>query len=334
MPEYVARRLAVLIVQVWAMTSLIFVLVQVLPGDPLYLLIDQTASTEQVEQTRRHMGLDKPLYERYLQYYGNLLRGDLGTSFFNAASVSQELRRRVPATFELVLYSFFFSILIGATIGALSALRPTGRTEKWTFYYGMMAGALPEFWWGLVLIMLLFDRLGLVAPPIGRLDIAVSEPLQITGLFTVDSVLTGNWTTLRSSVSHLFLPVLTLVFLQTASVLKVTRFQMLAAMQSGFVHYARACGLSSFMVFRYAFRSALPPIVTHWAIIWAYLMGGVVLVEALFSWGGIGQYVVQAVASADFVATTGAVLVLTVWSLLVYLALDIILAVIDPRVRY
>jgi ABC-type dipeptide/oligopeptide/nickel transport system permease component len=278
--------------------------------------------------------LDRPLHERYLRYYGNLLRGDLGTSFFSAASVADELKRRLPATFELVLYGFILSILIGATVGCLSATRPTGGTERWTFYYGMVAGALPEFWWGLVLIMILFDRLGLVAAPIGRLDLDISEPLTITGLFTLDSVLTGNWTALRSSVSHLFLPVLTLVVLQTASVLKVTRFQMLTAMQSGFVHYARACGLSPFTVFRYAFRSALPPIVTHWVIIWAYLMGGVVLVEALFSWGGIGQYVVQAVVSADFVATTGAVLVLTVWSLLVYLALDVILAVIDPRVRY
>jgi ABC-type dipeptide/oligopeptide/nickel transport system permease component len=334
MLKYVARRLLVLVVQVWALTSLIFVLVQVLPGDPLYLLVDQTASTEQIEQTRKHLRLDRPLHERYLQYYWNLSHGDLGTSFFSAASVSDELMRRVPATFELVLYSFVFSILIGATIGSLSAYRPSGGTEKWTFYYGMVAGALPEFWWGLVLIMLLFDRLGLVAAPIGRLDIDVSEPSAITGLLTVDSLLSGNWAALRSSASHLFLPVLTLVLLQTASVLKVTRFQMLTAMHAAFVHYARACGLSPFMVFRYAFRSALPPIVTHWAIIWAYLMGGVVLVEALFSWGGIGQYVVQAVASADFVATTGAVLVLTLWSLLIYLALDVILAVIDPRVRY
>lgn len=334
MLRYVVRRLLVLVVQVWALTSLIFVLVQILPGDPLYLLVDQAASTEQIEETRKHMGLDRPLYERYIQYYSNLVRGDLGTSFFSAASVSEELRRRVPATFELVLFSFAFSVLIGATIGSLSAYRPTGAMERWTFYYGMVAGALPEFWWGLVLIMLLFDRLGLVAAPIGRLDIILSEPPTITGMFTVDSLLTGNWITLQSSISHLFLPVLTLVILQTASVLKVTRFQMLSAMQSGFVHYARACGLSPFTVFRYAFRSALPPIVTHWAIIWAYLMGGVLLVETLFSWGGIGQYVVQAVVSADFVATTGAVLVLTVWSLLVYLVLDVILAIIDPRVRY
>lgn len=334
MLKYIVRRLLVLVLQVWALTSLIFVLVQVLPGDPLYLLVDQTASTEQIEQTRKHLGLDRPLYERYFKYYGNLIRGDLGTSFFSAASVSDELRRRVPATFELVFYSFIISIFIGATIGSVSASKPAGATERWTFYYGMVAGALPEFWWGLVLIMILFDRFGLVSAPIGRLDLDVSEPLTITGLFTVDSVLTGDWLALRSSASHLFLPVLTLVVLQTASVLKVTRFQMLTTMQSGFVHYARACGLSPFTVFRYAFRSALPPIVTHWAIIWAYLMGGAVLVEALFSWGGIGQYAVQAVASADFVATTGAVLVLTVWSLLIYLALDVVLAVIDPRIRY
>jgi peptide/nickel transport system permease protein len=323
-----------LLVQVWALTSLVFILVQVLPGDPLYLLVDQTSTTAQIEQTRKYLGLDRPLYERYLRYYANLVQGDLGTSFFSASSVTDELTRRFPATFELVIYSLFFSIVIGATIGCFAAFNPSGLIERSTFIYGMLAGALPEFWWGLVLIMILFDRFGIAAAPIGRLDMIISEPTSITGLFTIDSILTGNWTALRSSIAHLFLPVLTLVVLQTASVLKVTRFQMLSAMQSGFVHYARACGLSRPMIIRYAFRNALPPIITHWAIIWAYLMGGVVLVEALFSWGGIGQYVVQAVVTADFVATTGAVLVLTIWSLLVYLVLDILLAVIDPRVRY
>ena len=332
--RYVGRRIVMLIVQVWALTSLVFVLVQVLPGDPLYLLVDQTASSEQIEQTRHYLGLERPLSERYIQYYANLLHGDLGTSFFSAAPVTVELGRRFPATFELVFYALLFSILIGATLGSLAAFKPAGWVEKTTFYYGMLAGALPEFWWGLVLIVIMFDRLGIAAAPLGRLDIAIGEPTSITGMFTVDSLLTGNWVALRSSAAHLFLPVLTLVVLQTASVLKVTRFQMQSAMQSGFVQYARACGLPGITVLRYAFRNALPPIVTHWAIIWAYLMGIAVLVEALFSWGGIGQYVVQAVVTADFVATTGAVLVLTVWSLVIYLALDVLLAVIDPRVRY
>jgi ABC-type dipeptide/oligopeptide/nickel transport system permease component len=319
--RYVGRRIAVLGVQVWALTSLVFVLVQVLPGDPLYLLVDQTASTEQIEQTRHYLGLERPLPERYIQYYANLIHGDLGTSFFSASPVTVELERRFPATFELVFYGLLFSILIGATVGSLAAFKPTGWVERVTFYYGMLAGALPEFWWGLVLIVVMFDQLGIAVAPLGRLDIAVSEPTSITGMFTIDSLLTGNWEALRSSAAHLFLPVLTLVVLQTASVLKVTRFQMLSAMQSGFVQYARACGLPGSTVLRYAFRNALPPIVTHWAIIWAYLMGSAVLVEALFSWGGIGQYVVQAVVTADFIATTGAVLVLTVWSLLIYLAL-------------
>lgn len=332
--QYLARRLLALVVQTWALTSLVFVLIQVLPGDPLYLLVDREATRETIEETRKYLGLDKPLYARYLRYYGNLLKGDLGTSFFSASSVSDELRRRFPATFELVLYSLLLSILIGATIGALAAFKPTGWVERLTFFYGMVAGALPEFWWALVLIMVMFNHFGLVAPPIGRLDLMVSEPTTITGLLTVDSLLTGNWAALRSSVSHLFLPVATLVFLQTASVLKMTRFQMLQTMQASFVHYARACGLPSATVIRYALRNALPPVVTHWAIIWAYLMGGVVLIETLFSWGGIGQYAVQAVITADFVAATGAVLVLTVWSLIVYLALDLVLVFVDPRVRY
>lgn len=332
--RYLARRSFALLVQAWALTSIVFILVQILPGDPLYLLVDREATREAIEETRKYLGLDRPLYVRYAVYYGNLLRGDLGKSFFSASSVADELWRRFPATFELVLWSLVLSILIGATIGCLAAFKPAGWVERATFLYGMVAGALPEFWWGLVLIMVLFVQLGVVAPPIGRLDLMVSEPTTITGLLTIDSVLTRNWAALGSSLQHLFLPVLTLVFLQTASVLKMTRFQMLQTMQSSFVHYARACGLPSRVVMRYALRNALPPVVTHWAIIWAYLMGGVVLIETLFSWGGVGQYVVQAVVTADFVAATGAVLVLTVWSLLVYLALDLILAVIDPRVRY
>lgn len=332
--RYVARRLAALVVQTWVLTSLVFVIVQILPGDPLYLLVDREATREAIEETRRYLGLDQPLHVRYAHYYANLLRGDLGRSFFSASSVAAELWRRFPATFELVLYSLVLSIVVGASIGCLAAFRPTGWVERATFLYGMVAGALPEFWWGLVLIMVLFNQFGLVAAPIGRLDLMVAEPPAITGFLTVDSLLAADWAALQSSAAHLFLPVATLVFLQTASVLKMTRFQMLQTMQASFVHYARACGLPSRIVIRYALRNALPPIVTHWAIIWAYLMGGVVLIETLFSWGGIGQYAVQAITTADFVAATGAVLVLTVWSLLVYLALDLVLAVIDPRVRY
>jgi ABC-type dipeptide/oligopeptide/nickel transport system permease component len=334
MSRYIFRRLLLLIFQLWGITSIVFVLVQILPGDPLYLLVGQEVGKTEIEQTRVFLGLDKPLYIRYLRYYSNLVQGDMGTSFFNSMPVASEILNRFPATIELVAFSLILSIFLGALIGCLAAFRPTGWVERSTFFYGMVSGALPEFWWGLVLILVLFNQLGIVAAPIGRLDIMVSKPPTITGMYTIDSLLTQNWGALRSSLAHLFLPVITLVFLNTAAILKMVRFQMLEMLRSSFVHYAKACGLPNRLVIKYAFINTVPAVLTQWALFWAGLVGSIMLIEMLFSWGGIGQYVVQAVVTADFLAATGAILAITAWSLVVYLILDILLAVVDPRVRY
>jgi ABC-type dipeptide/oligopeptide/nickel transport system permease component len=331
--RFIIRRLLILVVQAWVMASLVFVLVQLLPGDPLYALVSETAGEQAIQETREFLGLDRPLYERYFEYVQNLAHGDLGTAFFNSRPVADELIRRFPATLELVLFTLLIALPLGSALGCIAAFKPSGLVERATFFYGMLAGALPEFWWGLVLILVMFNYFGVVAAPIGRLDLAIAPPERLTGLYTVDSLVTGNWPALASSLRHLLLPTVTLIFIQAAGTLKMTRFQVATTLNSEYVRFARACGLPERKVIRYALRNALPPVVSQWALDWSYLVGGVVLIETLFSWGGMGHYLVQAAAAADFVSVTGGVLALTLWTLLVFLILDIALMFIDPRLR-
>ena len=197
----------------------------------------------------------------------------------------------------------------------------------------MLAGALPDFWFALIAIFLFFFHLGLLPGPIGRIDLMVSTPETITGMYTVDALMTANWAALLSSASHLFLPVLTLVFIYMPLVLKNARSAMEDMLGSEFVVYARAAGLPRIMQWRYALRNAMPPVITVTGILAWFLLGGAVLVETVFAWGGLGQYAVQSVVNSDYAALQGVVLLSAVFTMLVFLVVDLAYFVVDPRIK-
>ena len=332
--KYLLRRLLFVIPQLIGITLITFLLIRLIPGDPARLMLGPLASEKTIESLRDRLGLNESLPEQYALYVWRVLHGDLGTSWRTTNPVATDLLQRLPATLELIGYSLLLAVIVAIPLGVRAAAKPGGITDRLSFGYGLVAGALPEFWLGLILIFVLYYLLGLTAAPLGRLETGVPPPDRITGAFTVDSLLTGNFTALRSSFAHLFLPVLTLGFVTMGPILKMTRSTMQQMLSADFTRYARACGLPESVVVRYALRNSLPPIVTLVAVLFSFLLGGAVLVEVVFGWGGAGQYAVQGVLDADFAVVQGFVLVAAIISLIMYLIVDLIYIAIDPRLTH
>lgn len=332
--KYLLRRFLFVIPQLIGITLITFLLVQLIPGDPARLMLGPLANEESIERLREELGLNRSLPEQYGLYLWNVLHGDLGTSWRSARPVRDDLLDRLPATLELITISLLLAVVIAIPLGVRAASKPGGITDRFSFGYGLVAGALPEFWLGLILIYVLFVTLGFGAAPTGRLDVGVFEPTRITGAYTVDSLLTGNWAAFRSAVSHLFLPVLTLAIVTVGPILKMTRSTMQTMLSADFTRYARVCGLPERLISRYALRNSLPPVVTLVAVLYSFLIGGAVLVEIVFGWGGAGQYAVEGVLNADFAVVQGFVLVAAIISLIVYLIVDLIYFAIDPRLTH
>jgi peptide/nickel transport system permease protein len=332
--SYAVRRIAVMIPQLFGITLVVFVLLRLFPGDPAYLFAGPTASQATIDRIRSDLGLDQPIFVQYVNYLADLVRGDLGTSLVTSQPVRTDMFDRFPATLELITVALILALVVGIPLGALGARKPRGIADRTTRSYGLLAGSLPDFWWGLMLIFIFFTTLNIAAAPVGRLDIGLEPPETITGFYTVDSLLTGNWETFSNSISHLLLPAVTLAFVYGGPIVKHMRVSMANVLDAPYLTYGSICGLGRWTLFRYALRNALVPAVTMTGITYAYLIGGAVLVETVFSWGGLGQYAVRAITSSDYLAVSGTVLTTTVFALVVYAVLDLVYVLIDPRIRY
>jgi ABC-type dipeptide/oligopeptide/nickel transport system permease component len=331
--RYAGRRLAFLPVQLLIVSVIVFFLVRLLPGDPSYLLAGPFATVERVDEVRRRLGLDQPLYVQYVRYLKSVVRGELGTSWITSQPVLQDIGQRLPATMELILAAMLLSVLVGIPLGVWTAVRKTGIADRAVFAYGMLAGALPDFWFALIMIFLFFFQLGWAPGPIGQLDLTVSIPPRVTGMYAVDALLAGDWPALRSALAHLVLPVTTLTAIYMPLVMKNTRSTMEEMLSSEFVIYARAAGLSRAVQLRYALRNSMPSVVTIIGILFWFLLGGAVLVETVFAWGGLGQYAVQSVVSSDYAPLQAFVLVTAVFTSIVFLLVDLGYFLLDPRIK-
>ncbi len=332
--RYIARRLLFLIPQVLGVTTVVFILIRLLPGDPAYLVAGSLATKDVIASIREQMGLNKPIWDQYLIYLGNVAQGDLGKSWLTSSPVTDDILQRLPATLELITLALALAFVIAIPLGMLTALRPGSLGDRIASAYGMLAGAMPDFWWALFLVFLLFGQLQIVPAPIGRLDIALLPPPHVTGFYTIDSLIAGDWPALGSALAHLALPAFTLAFVYAGPILKMARTSMSQALLGTYILYARATGLRHATIARYALRNALLPVITMTGITYGYLIGGAVLIEQVFAWGGLGQYAVQSITSSDYMAVSGVVLVTTMFSLLVYLVVDLLYLAVDPRIRY
>lgn len=332
--RFLTRRAFYLIFQLIGVVTIAFFLVRLIPGNPAQALAGVSARKETVEAIERQLGLDKPLPVQYGIYVRNLLQGELGFSIFTGQTVREDLEQRFPATVELVTVSMLTAIVVGVPLGIYVALRRQGVLNKIVFVYGMLTGALPDFWLGLILVFVFFFLLHWAPAPMGRLGPLANPPARATGSFLLDSALAGNWDLFWLSLKHLALPVITLVFVYMGNIVKMARSSMEEVMQSDFIEHARASGLPRLVVMRYALRNALAPVATVIAFNYGFLLGGAVLVETVFSWGGLGQYAVQSIINSDYAPITGFVIVAALFMSVMYLLLDVVYAVIDPRIQY
>ncbi len=331
--RYIGRRILFVIPQLFGIILVSFFLVKLIPGDPAVMMLGPTASAKSLMELRDRMGFTKPLLTQLMHYLHDVVRGDLGTSWQTTQPVTEDLFQRFPATLELISFGLLLAILIGFPLGVAAARLKRGPIRKFADYYGLLAGAMPDFWLALVLIYVFYTTLNWIPAPLGRIDMAVLPPEIITGSMVIDSLIAGDMDALWSSFGHLVLPVLTLGLINAGPILKMTQSTVERTLDSDFVRYADMCGLPRRVVLRQAVRAALPSIITIVSVLYGFLIGGAVLVEIVFSWGGAGQYAVQGVLNADLNPVLGFVVFSAVLSLIIYLLVDLLYFALDPRTR-
>ena len=333
MLQFILRRLGGLIFVLVGVSVLTFFLAQIVPIDPAATALGSDPREEQIEAYRQEMGLDQPAVIQYVAYVQRLLKGDLGQSIRTRRAVIDDLRDYLPATIELALAAMLVTILVGTPLGIIASLNRNTWIDGGARGLALVGSAMPIFYVGLVLLGIFYRQLQWLPGP-GRLDATMTPPTHITGLFTVDSLLTGNWETLRNSIGHLILPAITLGLFSTAALLRMTRSSMLEMLGQDYVRTAHAKGLAGRMVVgRHVFRNALPPILTIIGILFGSLLSGAVLTETIFNWPGIGRYATTSVTTLDYPAVMGVTLVAAFIYPLMNTLVDIAYSFIDPRVR-
>ncbi len=330
----VFKRLLVAVPSLIGVVIVTFLLTRALPGDPAAYFAGPAATQEAIEQIRVKLGLDKPLIVQFGRYVADLARGDLGSSLTTGQAVATEIRTRLPASAELTLLGLIVAVLIAVPLGIMAATRPGSIIDHTCRVVATAGVSLPVFFTGLILVYVFYYLLGIAPAPLGRLDIFVSPPPQVSGFYLIDSLIAGNFETFMASLKQLILPALTLAIFSLAPIARMTRASMLAVLASDFVRTARASGLSPFTVIvTYAFRNAMLPVITTLGMVFSFLLGANVLVEKVFAWPGIGSFAVEALIASDFAPVQGFVLTMAVLYVALNLLIDILYGLVDPRMR-
>lgn len=302
---YIAKRLLLAIPVILGVAFVVFAMVRIVPGDPAQIIAGEAATQEFVEAVRKDLGLDRPLLEQFVSFVGNLLRGDFGRSVRSRAPVVIEVRARLPNTISLTLAGMLVAITVGVTAGVVSAVRPYSLVDTSVMLVALAGLSMPVFWSGLMLILVFAVWLGWL-PAVG----------------------TGT-------PAHLILPAVTLGMATAAIIARMTRSSMLEVLRSDYIRTARAKGLAEpSVVSRHAFRNALIPVITVVGLQMGTLLSGAVLTESVFAWPGIGRLLVEGILTRDYPIVQAAVLVVALAFVLVNLFVDVLYAIVDPRIHY
>lgn len=333
--KYILRRMITLIFVLLGMSLVTFAISHVVPIDPAAAAAGMEASHEVIERIRRDLGLDKPLHVQYFRYISDIvLRGDFGYSVLNRRPVLDDILTFVPASVELALFSLMLCVPTGIILGAITATRAGGLTDALVRIFAIGGVSMPVFWLALLMQLVFYRILGWF-PDGSRLGIEFISPPPVTKLFLIDSLLAGQWDVFLSALKHLVLPGFTLALANIAIITRMTRSSLLEVMHQDYIRTAKAKGLSSFRVLRkHAMKNALVPVVTVIGLQLGYLIAWVFLVEAIFSWPGIGSYAVRAIVNLDFPAVQGVTLFTSFLYVFINLAVDIIYLFLDPRITY
>jgi peptide/nickel transport system permease protein len=334
MTRFILQRLLLAIPVLLGVTFIIFTLTYVLPGDPARSAADRYATPEQVEAVRQRLGLDRPFHEQYLSYLGRLARLDLGTSIESRKPVIEDMAKFLPATIELMLMAMTITVLVGIPLGVATGSGRGGSANSFIRFISVIGVGMPVFWSGLLLQLIFFGKLGWL-PLDGRLSAGLSPPPRLTGLYTVDSLAAGDWSLFLNALVHLILPAVTLSFGMVASIARITHSSMLEVMRQDYIRTALAKGLADRVVlYRHSLRNAFVPVLTTLGLQVGFLLAGSVLVENIFSWGGIGTYAWSGIFRLDIPVVMAVALSTAVIFVISNLVTDILYTVVDPRIRY
>ncbi len=334
--RYVIQRLLLTVPMVFLLLTVVFLVLHVLPGDPVAAMLGgRNLSPQVLEDYRARLGLDQPVFVQYWRYVSGVLQGDFGTSLRTGSPVLHELFLRFPATIELAICGLLVSIVLGIVTGIFAATHADHLADHGIRLFHITSFAMPLFWLGLMFQIFFAVRLGWL-PVAGRLGGRLAFTFHsITGFYVLDALIQGNWAALADSAKHLVLPGITLGIALTGLQGRMSRASMLEVLDTDYITTARSKGIPErVVVLGHALRNALIPIVTVFGLQFAVLMGGAVLTETVCSWPGIAYYLVRAIDARDYAAIQGAVVFIAVFISVINLLVDIFYSLIDPRVRY
>ena len=310
-----------------------FVLTRALPGDPAVYFAGPAATEDSIQEIRMSLGLDKSLPEQFLIYVGDLASGNLGVSISTGFPVVEELWRRLPASLELTLLALIFSISVAVPLGIAAATRPNSWVDQLCRLIVTAGVSLPVFFTGLFMVYIFYYLLGLAPSPLGRINLIYLPPPPVTNFYTIDALLDGDFELFGAALAQLIMPAVTLGTFTLAPLARMTRGAMLQVLSSDFIRTARASGLRrSTVLYTYAFRNALLPILTTLGMVFSFMLGSNVLVEKVFAWPGIGSFAIEALIVSDYAAVQGFVLAMAILYVVLNLMIDILYTLIDPRV--
>jgi len=337
---YVISRILLTIPMIFILLTMVFLIIRVLPGDPVLLHFEKMENPQAMEAMRHNLGLDKPLWIQYFDYVGGIFSGNLGKSMQDYSPVAQQIFSAFPATLELAIFSMIIAVSIGIFLGVEASKAYNKPQDHAIRVFGIVTYAIPVFFLGMIFQMVF--GVGLHLLPVGGRIYPTMEPLGLnignfhfsTGLYTVDSLLEGSIFKFVESLRYLLLPSLTLGLVLSGVFIRLTRSNMFETMRLDFVTAARARGLKERTVtYSYALRNAFLPVLTMMGLEFAMLLAGAVLTETTFSWPGLGRYIVDRINFRDYTAIQGAVVVFGIFVSIVSLAVDLLYAYLDPRIR-
>jgi peptide/nickel transport system permease protein len=332
--KYILLRAAWIPFGILLVVSILFFLIHLTPGGAVIAALGPYATVEQVEAFEREHGLDRPLAVQYVDYLGGLLHGDLGKSIVRGKPVISEIGVFLPASVELVLLTIVLVVLLGVPLGVVAAIKK----DRWPDFLarGLSIGgvSLPPFWLGIMLLLIFYYSLHWL-PPGGRISITIGPPAHITGLYILDSLLTGNWEALGSAILHIVLPAFTLAITSISSTTRLTRDGVLKALKEDFTTMAWAYGVKPRKIyFKYALKNGILPTLTNLGMLSARLFGGAFIVETVFSFPGLGYYATLGLLYQDYAPITGSAIIISFLFLLANLVVDVMYLLVDPRIKF
>ncbi len=333
MGTYLLRRLIGTIPVMVLISMLVFLLIQAAPGDPTLMLLGEDTTAADIAEAKERWGLDQPIYVQYLKFFVSAVQGNFGRSFKYDEPVLDVIVARVPATLELAAAAVLIALVIAIPLGVWAAAKPNSWVDNTGTTFGLFGISMPSFWFGIMLILLFAGILN-VLPSAGRDTYGIAGK-PVTGFYILDSALQGNWAGVRDGLEHVFLPALALGANMLGILMRVTRSSVLEVMHEEYVTTARAKGLVERKVlWRHVLSNALIPVITVVGLELGTLLSGSIIVETVFSWPGSGSLLVIALNARDHPLVTGLVLVYTAAFVAINFLIDVLYAVIDPRIRY